>query len=61
MADTVATIGELLEKLEATFQSDEWRQMNNEDKIKIVGKLALLWQIFQVALRWRRLRQWGHR
>jgi hypothetical protein len=48
MADTVATIGELLEKLEATFQSDEWRQMNNEDKIKIVGKLEHVLEIAQI-------------
>src|SRR5215467_1843636 len=44
----VKTVDECLEVLEGAFQSDMWRDLNNQDKIRIVGKLEHVLELAQL-------------
>lgn len=43
----VTTVDECLYVLEGAFQADMWRDLNNQDKIRIVGKLEHVLELAQ--------------
>ena len=44
----VQTVDECLDILEAVFQSGLWKELNNEDRLRIVGRLEHVLEIAQL-------------
>jgi hypothetical protein len=44
----IQTVDECLDVLEAVFTSGQWRELNNEDRLRIVGKLENVLELAQL-------------
>jgi hypothetical protein len=44
----VQTVDDCLDILESAFQSDLWKNLNNEDRLKIVGRLEHVLEVAQL-------------
>ena len=44
----VQTVDDCLDILESAFQADLWKNLNNEDRLKIVGRLEHVLEMAQL-------------